>query len=431
MTKKIFPINTETSCLLKWNWSTIYFNSGTSASCHRTHKYYIDYKNFNQFHNLPEKIQAREVMLDGKWPGGGCEYCKSVESSGGTSDRQFNIKQLTNNLLVPPELYVDNTAISVTPTILEVYFTNTCNMACTYCGPHFSSLWAEENKKFNKELVFLPGQDTVPFSVQKSQDNPHYDSMVKDFWRWLEEDDRYKIIQRYHILGGEPFLLKELDHSIDFWAEHGNPDLVFSVITNLNIPQKRFDSYIKKFEKLVLSNKIWKLQLTASLDCWGAEQEYVRWGLDLDLWQRNFESLINRPWVDLSINSVISPLTVKKLPALIEKINEWNKLQTRVAGRWKSNPIIHSFNTSEEIYYFGPQEFKQEFEKVLDTMPTDTEIQRGQQQSMQGIVKKLHNSSFDAVGVNQLKKYLNELDYRRKTNWKDHFSWLDRDFNVQ
>jgi MoaA/NifB/PqqE/SkfB family radical SAM enzyme len=29
--------------------------------------------------------------------------------------------------------------VHVTPRILEVYFDNTCNLKCLYCGPHFSS----------------------------------------------------------------------------------------------------------------------------------------------------------------------------------------------------------------------------------------------------------------------------------------------------
>jgi hypothetical protein len=39
------------------------------------------------------------------------------------------------------------------------------------------------------------------------------------------------------------------------------------------------------------------LQITASSDCWDSEQEYVRYGLDLAQWQRNFELLLNQPWI--------------------------------------------------------------------------------------------------------------------------------------
>jgi hypothetical protein len=96
---KVFPIKTESACLLKWAWSTVYFNSGTTASCHRTQKYSIDPNNFENFHNLPDKIAARNLMQQGHWPSAGCEYCKNVEDAGGVSDRLFNLQQQTGSWL--------------------------------------------------------------------------------------------------------------------------------------------------------------------------------------------------------------------------------------------------------------------------------------------------------------------------------------------
>lgn len=429
MTKRIFPIKTEPACLLKWAWSAVYFNSGTSASCHRTKKYSIDPDNFDQFHNLPEKLQAREMMLNGQWPGAGCQVCRRTEEAGGISDRQVQHLQTDNKNLVPPELWSDATATSVTPTILEVWFKNTCNMACVYCGSHFSSRWQEENNKFGKEFVYYDN----PYDMGVAQHNPYYDKMVADFWQWLEKNNNYKKIQRYHVLGGEPFLMKELDDSIDFWNQHPNPDLVFSVITNLNIPTKRFEQYVQKFEKLVLNKKIWKLQLTASLDGWGPEQEYVRYGLDLDLWRKNFELLINKPWVVLSINSSISALSIKSMPALMELINHWNSQQTAVAGRWKSEPIIYSFGTTsrqDDPYKFGSAEFVNDFEKILSLMPTDNVEQQMARTAMEGIATTMKHSPVNVNEIEQLKEYLSELDQRRGTDWRALFPWLDRDFSV-
>lgn len=423
MGQRVFPIKTESACLLKWAWSTVFFNSGTSASCHRTRKYPIDPDNFNKFHNLPDKLAARELMLAGKWPQAGCEYCHRVEQAGQVSDRMFHLEQQHNSNLTPPELFNSSVATSITPTILEVYFKNTCNMACVYCGPHHSTLWESENRKFNES--FDSKYDV--YSLQQSQDNTNYDRMVADFWQYLGSENRHLTLQRYHILGGEPFLLSELDDSIDFWDQHPNPDLVFSVITNLNIPHKRFVEYIKRFEKLVLGNKIWKLQLTASLDAWGAEQEYVRWGLDLAQWQQNFEYVINRPWISLSINSAISALTIKQLPALLEKINQWNTQQTRVAGRYRSEPIIHSFNTTGQLddpYIFGAGIFDQDFERILELMPTDTPIQQGQRTAMAGIASTQLTADRNYFKIAQLKQYLGKLDQRRNTNWTTTFGWL-------
>jgi hypothetical protein len=73
------------------------------------------------FHNHPGKLGDREKMLEGLWPGNGCEYCKKIEDVGGVSERTGYINDL---LLSPKELSLNPTATNVTPRILEVYFTN-------------------------------------------------------------------------------------------------------------------------------------------------------------------------------------------------------------------------------------------------------------------------------------------------------------------
>ena len=222
LSKKIFPIKAKTACLLKWTWSNIYFDTGTSASCHRTQKYPIDPNNFDDFHNLPQKIKAREMMLGGEWPQAGCQYCQRVEERGGASDRQVNLNNYDNIYLAPEELLKNNTETHVTPKIIEVWFSNTCNMSCVYCGPQFSSLWDEEIRRFGP---IATNSDKIAVSS-----NQQYDKMVSNFWNYLDTNERYKELRRYHILGGEPFLLKELDDSINFWNDHPNPDLTFGIL---------------------------------------------------------------------------------------------------------------------------------------------------------------------------------------------------------
>ena len=145
MEKKYFPINTATACQLKWAWSTLYLNTGTTASCHRTAFTVINEENFLDFHNTSLKLDDRNRMLQGQWPETSCKYCKDIEEENGISDRQ---RHLTIPNLVPPELEQDNTAIKISPTIVEVFFNNTCNLGCLYCNSGLSSSIETENKKF-------------------------------------------------------------------------------------------------------------------------------------------------------------------------------------------------------------------------------------------------------------------------------------------
>ena len=426
MAHRIFPIKVEPACLLKWSWSSVFLNTGTSASCHRTQSYAIDPNNFEEFHNLPEKITARKLMLDGKWPDAGCQHCKHIEDAGGISDRIYQLDAQGDICQHPPELNIDPGATHITPTILEVYFKNTCNMACTYCNSDFSSRWEDEDRKF------LGKVRTTEARLLKSN---QYDKMVRDLWNYLEKDDRYKILHRYHILGGEPFLLTELDDSIAFWETHPNINLIFSIITNLNIPTERFQKYVDRFERLVLDNKIWKLQITASLDAWGPQQEYVRYGLDLSLWQRNFEILVSKPWVTLSINSTMSSLTIKHMPELIKKINYWNSLrgiEERTVDHVFNATIHHSFQTVvgnvDNPYIFGGGVFDTAMDEIISLMLADTDSQKSTRDQMQGIALALKESQRSSDQILKLKQYLDSLDQRRNTNWRTLFAWLDESF---
>jgi hypothetical protein len=295
-------------------------------------------------------------------------------------------------------------------------------MSCVYCGPHFSSLWEDENRKYGN----LFKNDTTEFSVDQSQNNPHYDKMVADLWKYLLTNDRYLTLRRFQILGGEPFLVKELDDSLDFWEAHPNPDLVLSIITNLNIPNKRFQKYVERFERLVKEKKIWKIQITGSLDGWGPEMEYVRYGLNLATWEQNFKSLLDKSWATLSINSALSALTIKYLPALISKINEWNRLRPADA-----EPILYSSGFTGKLddpRRFGTGFFDNDFNLALSLLDKKSKIDLGVHEMLQSMAKLIGKNPMDIAKVNELKTYLDQLDLRRKTNWRTTFPWLDQDF---
>jgi hypothetical protein len=415
--KQVFPIKTDTGCLLKWAWSTVYLNQGTSASCHRTDQQPIPPDNFASFHNLPNKIEARQMMLRGEWPQGGCQYCEKIETAGGMSDRQYQLHARHDLDRTPHELFEDPNTLEVVPTILEVYFNNVCNMACLYCGSHFSTKWEEENRRFG---VFKQGNVNFGYNTQS---NPNYERMLADFWRYLEEKDRYKHIRYYQILGGEPFFQDEFDISMDFWESHPNPELTFNIITNLKVPPKKFQAYIDRFGKMVESGALKRLQITGSIDAWGPQEEYVRWGLDLAEWTENWEYLLDKDWVVMCVNSAVSALTIKTAPELVEKINEWNDRR----NPW--NPISYSFMsvmTPPEMVpdIFGPGVFEQDFARLLAAMRERNPSEVSAKEHMRGIMKQIVAGPRNAERIADLKVYLTEIDRRRVTDWKLLFPWL-------
>lgn len=410
-----FPFNKTPGCRQKWAWSTIYLSKSSTASCHRVDHDKLTLENFSDFHNLPRKLNDRKLMAEGTWPGGGCEYCKDIEDADGFSDRQMHLTDEYENL-TPHELLTDPTALKVNPTVLEVYFNNTCNLKCVYCGPWFSSKIEDEYKKHG--TVFNTGRS----NWDQWSMNKDYDQMVQALWLWLEKN--HQDLRSFHILGGEPFMQKEFDDCLDFFDSHPNPNMEFVIITNLSVGDKKMDHYIDRFKALIAKRKLKALQITASLDCWGPQQEYVRSGLNLKQWERNFEKLLKLKWIRLQVNHAICGLSVKTMPELLQKMQQWSSIR----------PIFNNFMTVQDPSYmnptiFGGGVFEKDFELIESLMMNNTEHAKSAKLYMNGIRKQIAYSKPNVQEIRNLKYFLETIDTRRKTDYKTLFPWLVEEFD--
>ena len=409
MSDKYFPIKTETACQLKWTWSTVRLYNGMTSSCHRASFNKITTDNFDSFHNTPAKLEARQIMLDGQWPLAGCEYCKNIEDAGGYSDRMTHLA-VPN--LTPPELDTDPTAIIVTPRILEIYFDNVCNMKCIYCWDGFSSQIQQENKKYGRFE-----KDGVVIDNRAVKVN-NFVELTEKFWQWMDKNSTS--LRRFHILGGEPFFQQQFDQCLTFLSTHYNPKLELNIISNLKVPSKRLHKYIDSIKTLVDEKRISRFEITASIDCFGPEQEYVRNGLDLEQWQENFQYLADQKWITLNINQTLSGLTMKTIPDLLKFINPLRV--NRKIGHFFSTVVMTDKFLHPEI--FGPNYYDLTFEEIYANMPTDTWQQKEADKYMRGIQAQLNASKRDQGSIDQLATYLTELDRRRNTDWRKTFPWL-------
>ena len=408
-----FPINTATACQSKWTWSTIYLNQLSTASCHRVDPIKFELDDFDNFHNIPKKIADRKLMLDGKWPTGGCEYCKDIEQAGGWSDRQHN---LDIRGLTPPELLTDLTATHVTPRIVEIFAQNTCNLSCNYCNSNLSSKIEAENIKygnFNSNGVTIP---VVNKSADVSQE--YFDRWII----WLEKN--IQSLVRLHLLGGETFLQHQLmTRVLEVIERKPNPNLQLCIFSNLNVPNSLWEKYILRIKDLQSNGNIAVFDLTASIDCWGPEQEFVRYGLDLTEFERRLSWASEQDdWLRVNVNQTVTAMTIRTMPDLIKKIDQYSQ----------AKHIGHYFQ-----FYTGPHMFqhpntyswdfwKHDFKRILAAMPQRTSEQREAIPRMLGLQNLLQQqTSHNYQAIDQLLTYLDEMDRRRRTNWRELFGYLD------
>lgn len=407
-----FPIQTKTACQSKWTWSTIFLNQLSTASCHRVDPVPFDLEDFENFHNIPKKIQDRQLMLQGEWPTGGCEYCQVIEAAGGHSDRQHNLEIRG---LTPPELLTDRQAVRVSPRIVEIFAQNTCNLACTYCTSRLSSKIEQENKKFGNFLVKgvqIP-VTTVPTTA------PQY---FEAFLNWL--DKNIQTLVRLHLLGGETFIQHELMNSVlDIIERRPNPNLELCVFSNMNVPDRYWDLYIGRIRDLQAKNHIRVFDLTASIDCWGKQAEYARYGLNLDKFESRLDWASRQgDWLRLNANQTITVLTMHTMPELIDKLSYYSH----------SKHIGHYFQFyTGGLIFQHPKTFSYDmwadtFDRIYRAMPTRTVEQQEAIPRMQGHQKYLQTfKQHNWEEIENLHIYLDELDRRRSTNWRNLFPYLD------
>ena len=414
MKKMIYNTRTKTRnpvCGYKWGWSTVNLMAAKTNSCHRVLEDDILDDDFSGFHNTKNKLETRKLMLSGEWPGKGCEYCRDIEEANGISDRiDFNSKEY-NLRYIPIEFKSQSNPIEVSPTILEMYFSNLCNLGCIYCHPRYSSVLENESKKFD---------DTPWNTFDLKERGARYYQRLESFWEWFQANAH--TLKKYNILGGEPFFQPEFYKNLEYLENIKLPDLDFCVFSNLKIKKEKLHDVATRLSNLKHNGRVRTVKITCSIDCWGPQQEYVRNGLNMKSWEENFDMLVKEfPEIELEMHGTITCLTIKTMPELVQKWKVWNEL--RKSDR-EGIALSHNFCNNPDYYspfIFGPNFYNDEFEKILSMVsdhPFLFEVMQGYQNTINNV--KLRDRKL----IKKLKEELERNDKRRNSNYKELFPWL-------
>jgi pyruvate-formate lyase-activating enzyme len=302
----------------------------------------------------------------------------------------------------------------VTPKISEIYLTNTCDLACVYCQPCFSSRNNAELKKFGP----------YPIGIRPIERISTRDQYFDAYMSWL--DRNYQHLARLSILGGEPLLQKELWEILEFVSNRTNHNIEIAINSNLNADPATVERFVEIGKELLISKKIKRLDMCCSLDCWGPQVEFIRHGLDLGRWRKNFEYLIQHKWLSISVHHVITALSISTTSDMQLAIGEYKKQNPKIVQAY------HMVDSGyEEIYHpdmFGSDFFKQDLQHLLTTFPVVTEWDQQARLRLDGICKLLSTSTVDPLRLTKLHATLDMTDQRRGTDWKSLFPDLDQYF---
>lgn len=288
---RVLNTKSPSFCGAKWLNATVWLGSGTTASCHHppAHKIPLEEleNNPSALHNTEYKKAVRQQMLDGEYPPE-CDYCWKVENLGSNmvSDRVYKSIIYSESELA--RLPLLGSQHNIAPKTLEIAFDATCNFACSYCNPSFSTQWMTDIKKNGPygNLVsdgaaayHHDGSWAQPYGL-KNENNPY----VEAFMKWWESDLSTSL-EELRVTGGEATMSQDFWRLME-WFKGNSSNVRLAVNTNLGVNRKLI-------ERLATSSQYVKdFVLYTSNESHGAHSEYIRDGLVWEEWLENYKYML-------------------------------------------------------------------------------------------------------------------------------------------
>tara|TARA_B100001287_G_scaffold201478_1_gene170833 strand:+ start:24 stop:1430 length:1407 start_codon:yes stop_codon:yes gene_type:complete len=169
----------------------------------------------------------------------------------------------------------------------EIAFDRTCQLACSYCNPAFSSTWVKDIRtnggyqgiKSDARGHFI---DDAPYAepFDQGEENPY----VTAFWKWWPELS--KDLEEIRVTGGEPLMTPSIYKLFDWFKETDEPNAKnMRLAINSNLMAK--EGLLNKF--IDATQHIDHFHVYTSCEAVGPQAEYIRDGLNWDIWTSQFE----------------------------------------------------------------------------------------------------------------------------------------------
>mgnify|MGYP001156128903 FL=1 len=434
--EKFIPIMDEISptfCMAKWHHTTIYLQTGETHSCYHPapHKIPLEglKENPSQLHNTPQKKAERQKMLNGEKPSG-CQYCWNIECMGKDyiSDRkERNASIYTEERFTA--IKADPMA-DVNPQYVEISFGNECNFKCGYCHPKHSSTYHKEIRDHGPYTMVKNHRNDIDwFKIHKEEDNPY----VTAFWEWWPELRKTLTILR--ITGGEPLLQQSTWRMFDELEKNPMPNLELNINSNFGVKSILIERFADKVNSLVAKGCIKDFKIFTSMDTWGEQAEYIRTGLDLELWEKNFDTYMTKTNHPLTFMVTFNILTVTNFNKLLEKILEWRKkYNTNTQTKWQrirfdtpylKEPLQYDMNILPKEDFMPYMHKHLQFIKDNLDDKDRFKFSEMEYEKFRRVVDYMSSTEYTAQKLNEGRRdfaaWFREYDRRRNVNFRETF----------
>ena len=422
--KKFIPIMnaiSPTFCMAKWHHTTIYLQTGETHSCYhpKPHKISLDEIAIDPsaLHNTEQKKLERLEMLNGGKPSG-CQYCWNIEALG---ENYVSDRKERNSTIYTPERFEEIKTgpwdQNINPEYIEISFGNECNFKCGYCHPKHSSSYHKEIKDFGPyDMVKNHRNDINWFKVYEEETNPY----VEAWWRWWPEVSKTLNILR--ITGGEPLLQQSTWRLLDDLDKNPKPNLEININSNFGVKPILIERLVERINKLLEEKKIKNFKVFTSLDTWGSPAEYIRTGLDLEVWEKNFHTYLSKTTLPLTFMITFNILTVTNFVLLLAKILEWRTLY----------PLKDTGNELRHRIRFDTPYLKEPLQYDMNILPKE-QFMPFMHTHLNFIRKNIDDNSSDKFTMLEYEKFKRVVGYMSTTKYspeklkegrKDFYNWF-------
>ena len=434
--QQILDLKSPSFCAAKWYNATIWLGSGMTTSCHHPPAHKIDNAelatNPKAIHNTRQKKIDRMMMQAGERPKG-CEYCWKIEDMGSDaiSDRVYkskiySIKALDEAYTTPPSEDVDLHT-------LEIAFDRTCQFACSYCNPAFSSTWVKDIRNNGPYTNLVSdGRNHFTHLHDSSQlytygeINPY----VEAFHRWWETD-LHKTLEELRITGGEPLMSGETWKLLDWFKNNkGRSQTRLAINSNLGVGVD-IDRLLDSIDGL-------EVDIYTSNESMGLQAEYIRDGLNWRAWQNNVHKILSSGRVRaLHIMNTINALCLDSLPEFLDYMVQLKQQYNSNSPNFTLNILrFPSFQSPLVLPDEIRTHYRDRLIKFAVRMKIHEMLQEHERNHIQrlidylDVVKTPHSDAFEMPKLhNDFKQFYTQYDQRRGKNLTKTFpilaEWYD------
>ena len=433
--RRVIDIKSASFCGAKWYNATIWLGSGQTTSCHHPLPHQVSVEqvmvNPKALHNTREKKNDRALMQDGLRPAG-CEYCWKIED---IADQEDASDDIISDRVYKTVIYEDkdlDEAFNTRPEqdvnlqTLEIAFDRTCQFACSYCNPAFSTTWVRDiHRNGPYTNLVSDGRNHFTHTHDSSQlytitdVNPY----VEAFFKWWESD-LHKTLKELRITGGEPLMSGYTWRLIEWFKDHrGQSKTRLAINSNLGFEQD-------KLERLLDATEGIELDLYTSNESTSRHAVYIRDGLDWDQWVSNVTYLLDSKRLrGLHVMCTINALCLLSLNEFLWNIVNLKRKYGRDSINFSLNILrFPSFQSVLVLPLSIREQYANDLAISYEILADEVDCHEFEFNQLGRLIEYLRTPEQDAQALQVLqrdfKNFYEQYDQRRGKDFKYTFSQL-------